>query len=425
MQRNFRARAEYVRQQIPHGGLFAGASWRIGPEAFPLSTEMVKKLEVLGPQLVAFYRACNTLYRHSLLGKQPRWVAQYLDAGKPERLLALSRSDRIRSRLPQVIRPDVILGEEDFFITELDSIPGGMGLTGWLGKTYGELGDPIVGGSQGMVKGFASILGVSGTIVVSDESAMYRPEMEWLGRQCGMPVMRPEEIAGCNSQLPIYRFFELFDLENVPNAWEILAGNSTPPPKPQLEEKMLMAFLWMPSLEGFWREHLGPERFRELRRVFPQTWIVDSTPLPPHAVIPGLEINDWRQMASFSQKRREFVLKLSGFHEQAWGAKSVAVGHDLSAAKWKEAVDRALGSFPEHPFVLQRFGKSRLVPATYYDFEKDELQTFSGRVRLCPYYFVSGDAVTLGGVLATICPSDKKVLHGMPHAVMTPCEVPL
>jgi hypothetical protein len=29
--------------------------------------------------------------------------------------------------------------------------------------------------------------------------------------------------------------------------------------------------------------------------------------------------------------------------------------------------------------------------------------------------------VRLGGVLATVCPADKKILHGMPDAVMAPC----
>jgi hypothetical protein len=46
------------------------------------------------------------------------------------------------------------------------------------------------------------------------------------------------------------------------------------------------------------------------------------------------------------------------------------------------------------------------------------------RVRLCPYYFVSGRAETeevrLGGVLATVCPADKKLLHGMRDAMMLP-----
>jgi hypothetical protein len=50
-----------------------------------------------------------------------------------------------------------------------------------------------------------------------------------------------------------------------------------------------------------------------------------------------------------------------------------------------------------------------------------------GRVRLCPYYFVSGEGKTeqvkLGGVLATIVPADKKIIHGMSDAIITPCRI--
>lgn len=417
------ARARHVREQLPAGGLFAGLTWRIAPAAFPLPAELVTKLEELGPQLLAFYRACNTLYRHSLAGKQPRWVAQYLDAGKPDRLLELSRSDRFKSAVPRVIRPDVMLNNDHFFITELDSVPGGIGLTGWLGKTYGKLGDHIIGGATGMMEGFAGLLGDRGVVVVSEEAATYRPEMEWLGQQTGFRAVRPAEVAGLKNIDTFYRFFELFDLANVPNGWEIIAGNVTPPPKPQLEEKLLMAFLWMPALEDFWREHLGPATLAALRRVFPRTWIVDATPLPPHAVIPELGINDWREMARFSQKQRELVLKISGFHEHAWGARGVYVGHDLPAAEWAAAIERALASFPANPFILQRFEKSRLVDARYFDFEAGAEREFKGRARLCPYYFVTGDTAKLGGVLATICPANKKLLHGMTDAVMSPCRM--
>ena len=438
-------RARFVREHIPAGGLFAGLQWRIAPTAFALSPEFVAELTALGPRLLAFYRACNTLYRHSVAGKQPKWIADYLDAGKPAELVALSREERFRSAVPRVIRPDVILGDGGFFVSELDSVPGGIGLTGWLGKTYAELGDEIVGGAHGMMEGFATAMGLGRgaeaaptlVVVVSEEAATYRPEMEWLGAQCGFRVMRPEEMgqswtgvspvgeseADRRDACPtIYRFFELFDLANVPNAWAMLNGDVTPPAKPQLEEKMLLAFLWQPQLEAFWREHLGAETLTALRCVFPRTWIVDATPLPPHAVIPELGISDWREMAKFSQKQRELVLKISGFHESAWGARSVSVGHDLSAGEWAAAIERALASWPQHPFVLQRFGKSRLVEASWFDFEANEPRTFAGRVRLCPYYFVAGDVVKLGGVLATICPSNKKILHGMPDAVMTACR---
>jgi hypothetical protein len=48
-----------------------------------------------------------------------------------------------------------------------------------------------------------------------------------------------------------------------------------------------------------------------------------------------------------------------------------------------------------------------------------------GRARLCPYYFVGGDGDAarpqLGGVLATICPADKKIIHGMTDAILAPC----
>lgn len=417
-------RARYVREQLPAGGLFAGQSWRVAPEAFPLPAELVSKLNALGPMLLAFYRACNTLYRHSLAGRQPKWVAQYLDAGKPQRLLEISRQERIKSHIPRVIRPDVILNDEHFFITELDSVPGGIGLTGWLGKTYSELGDSVIGGATGMMEGFSQAMQIEKhplSVVVSEESATYRPEMEWLGRQCGFGVMRPEEWT--ETKATIYRFFELFDLDNIPNGWEIIAGNVTPPPKPQLEEKALFALLWFEQLRPFWRETLGEGTLKTLQQHMPRTWIVDATPLPPHAVIAGLDINDWREMARFSQKQRELVLKISGFHEHAWGSRGVYVGHDLPAKEWAEAIERALASFPDHPFVLQRFEKSKLVEASYFDFEANEARSFQGRVRLCPYYFVVGDTAKLGGVLATICPADKKILHGMPEAVLAPCRL--
>jgi len=420
---NAAERARYVRDQLPAGGLLSGAEWRIAPSAFSLPTSLVAELESLGPKLLAFYRACNTLYRHSVAGRQPKWVAEYLDAGKPPALVALSRSERFKSALPRVIRPDVILSDDGFFISELDSVPGGIGLTGWLGKTYGELGETIVGGPHGMMEGFATILGERGVVVVSEESATYRPEMEWLGQQVGFRVMRPEEMKRRDVSPVVYRFFELFDLANVPNGWTMLQGEVTPPPKPQLEEKMLLAFLWQPQLEAFWCEHLGAEVTDYLRRVFPRTWIVDATPLPPHAVIPELGIGDWREMGRFSQRQRELVLKRSGFHEQAWGARSVVVGHDVSAVEWQAAVERALAAFPSNPYVLQRYRHSRLVTATWYDFSTATIREFRGRVRLCPYYFVVNDTVRLGGVLATLCPADKKLLHGMSDAVLAPCSV--
>jgi hypothetical protein len=57
------------------------------------------------------------------------------------------------------------------------------------------------------------------------------------------------------------------------------------------------------------------------------------------------------------------------------------------------------------------------------DGHRPSLQTMKGRVRLCPYYFCGERDTKLGGVLATICPSDKKLLHGMRDAILAPVMV--
>ena len=67
-----------------------------------------------------------------------------------------------------------------------------------------------------------------------------------------------------------------------------------------------------------------------------------------------------------------------------------------------------------------------MVEASYFDFASSQMVSMPGRARLCPYYFVSGEndaaRAHLGGVLATICPADKKIIHGMKDAILAPCS---
>jgi hypothetical protein len=224
----------------------------------------------------------------------------------------------------------------------------------------------------------------------------------------------------------------LFDLPNIPNSKQIideaLAGRIrlTAPPKPIFEEKMLFGLLWNRHLAGFWRQELGEKFFERLRQLAPYTWIVDPSPLPPHAAIPELGLTDWRQLKTMSQRERELILKISGFSDKAWGARGVYLGSDLSSADWSAAVDEAIRSFGTSPYVLQRYHKPSLHQAQWFDFEKKQIVDMPGRVRLCPYYFVNGDGdaarANLSGVLATICPADKKIIHGMSTAILAPCS---
>jgi hypothetical protein len=413
----------------------------------------------LGPQLLSFYRALNRLYIDSLRGLQPAWIAGYLDQGKPEALLTFSRMNRFREHLPVVIRPDIIPTQDGMVITELDSVPGGIGMTGCLSALYADSehsGLSLVGGTEGMVRGFAAMLRSQLAqrtgciaILVSEEAKDYRPEMLWLAARlraadldayCVEPrhIRFTEEGLRLRSEgidqpiALIYRFYELFDLLNIPKSELVQYAIKkdwvavTPPYKPALEEKLSFALLHHPALRSFWEQALGGEVFLHLATIMPRTWVLDPAPIPPSATIPGLIIGgraimNWHDLAAATQKQRHFVIKPSGFSDLAWGSRGVSVGHDMPQDEWTGALDKALASFPRIPYILQEFHKGRLYDLDYFDPVAGEMNRMSGRARLSPYYFVSGEKTELAGILATICPADKKVIHGMKDAVMVPC----
>jgi hypothetical protein len=338
-----------------------------------------------------------------------------------------------------VLRPDLLITEHGISVTELDAVPGGIGLTAWLNQVYSRLGDEVIGGENGMLDGFGGIFDGAATVhvVVSDEAATYRPEMSWVASRSDPARFK---IHGPDFSTPregdaVYRFFELFDLENVSGSKKLLELAATkrisltPPPKTIFEEKMLFALLWNRNLHEFWRQELGESFFKALLALVPYTWLMDPSPLPPHGAIPELNLTDWQQLKLLSQKQRELILKISGFSAHAWGARGVYLGSDLSHSDWSAAVDKAVHEFDRSPYVLQRYHKPGLVKAEWFDFQKEQVVPMQGRVRLCPYYFVVGQAeaarAQLGGVLATICPADKKIIHGMSDAIFAPCSVAL
>jgi hypothetical protein len=457
-----------IRAAFPKEGLFAEKDWLLSPDAFPIDKRFLAELERLGHRLFVFQRACNQLYQLSVKGKQPAWVARYLDAGKPAELIEFSRRKEIRDDLPRVIRPDLILTNKGYIVTEIDSVPGGIGLTGWLNQTYSAFDNRIIGGANGMLDGFGSVLPSGGDIVISQEAATYRPEMEWIAARLnqrildetrstsyGNPVLaagvdrgvqRRSSSAGVNaagyswSVVPaenyepqdgraVYRFFELFDLPNISRIENMLRANAqgritiTPSIKPYLEEKMWFALFWMHPLREFWRRELGEKYFIKLQEAIPYSWLLDPTALPQHAVIPRLEIQDWREAAKFSQKERDLLLKISGFSPLGWGSRGIALGSDLPHAEWEKRIDNALATFESSPTILQKFHKGRLFEHRYWDADSGELRMMKGRVRLCPYFFVESDRVKLRGALATIAPADKKFLHGMSEAILVPSRI--
>ena len=458
-------RARYVTEHLtPH--LFrsvaptdteTNVAWRISPQPFPLSPATVKAIASFGSHFLKFYRALNTLYFRSVRGTAPDFIREYLDLGKPDQIIRIQRQNRLKQDVPGVIRPDIILTEDGMAVTELDSVPGGMGFVGSMGEVYCELGYDQVGEYDGILRGFAAMCrDLAGkekpvvAIVVSEESSPYRTEMDWLAGALRSQdlleavAIHPEEIVFTEEALVVdtpsgrrkvdvvYRFFELFDMLNVPKHELMLYAARhrravlTPPPKAFLEEKSSFALLHHPALESYWKPELGEETYALLLRLFPQTWILDPQPLPPQGAIAGLFVDNrplqnWNQLYGLSKSERQFVVKPSGFSELAWGARGVYVANDLTRNEWMAVIDGALAIFEKNPQVLQRFHKGKRVKIDYLDTKNNAVVPMEGRVRLTPFYFVERDEAKLSGILATIAPADKRIIHGMSDAVMNVC----
>ena len=464
---------ETIRSALAAQPLFEDKTWQLSPEAWPLDAAQVEQLRAIGAACLEFHQALETLYLRSAAGKNllrnkpllAPWVAEYLDRGKPPALVAHARDPRNRGALPPVLRPDLLLTEEGFVLTELDSVPGGIGLTAFLNRLYGS--DPeagVLGAGDRMISDFHASLAALRpgernpliALVVSDEAATYRPEMRWLAQELQLRGKRvyclePGDIFPLESSLcfdiegnpekidVLYRFFELFDLENVRarpfilEAWAAGEVAIAPPMRHFQEEKLALALFHHHLLRDYWAEALGAGTLELLRALIPQSWIMDPAPLPPGAVLDGPRIggralNDWRDLAGASQRERDLIIKISGYHETAWGARSVVLGSDCSREEWQAGVDRAVAFAASHLHILQPYRKPRRIEHPVFERAPADGATplarrVPGRLRLCPYYFVVGSEARLAGALATFCPPDKKIIHGMQDAALLPCRV--
>jgi hypothetical protein len=442
--------------EFQSNSLFAGKTWKWSPHAWPLLHEISDILESLAPAAVSFYRAIERLYLKSTRNERilrneellVPWVAEYYDAGKPDWLINHAQAHAVRDLLPAVLRPDLLPTAGGIALTEWDSVPGGLGVTAQLGLGYfGGDAPPMVDSFGEALAHAASRFGGKQSnmlIVVSEESETYRPEMEWLAdeltvRGFSIGVSDPGELEiqaegvfrnGQKIDL-VYRFWELFDWENVPVMKELarLVDDEkvvvTPPMKHFQEEKLSLALFWHHRLQRFWKENLKRDELELLRSVIPKSWILDPVAVPPGATVDGPpvqgnQLGDWMELAKASKKERILVIKASGFHETAWGARSVVVGDDVSSEDWKSSLASALDSFPKPVSVLQEFQKPVRLEHPVFS-EDGSVESMTGRLRLSPYFFIPGDQPKWSGCLATLCPADKKIIHGMKDGVLMPC----
>ncbi|MGF1450471.1 MAG: hypothetical protein ACFB21_00175 [Opitutales bacterium] len=449
--------------------LFEDKTWRLSPEPWWITPELEVELEAIGRACHAFYQGVEQLYRRSWEGKNllrnrdlyAPWIADYLDRGKPLRIIEHGRIKRLKGVVPTVIRPDLLLCEDGFALTELDSVPGGLGLTAFLNRLYAPSAPSVIDGDAHgaqLLDVFYRAVAAHAPevddplicVVLSDEAAVYRPEYDYLARQLRerghrVYVRHPDQLMPMAGALSIpvngspetvdiiYRFWELFDTGNIRTAQAICEAVEngevacTPPMKAYQEEKLNLALLHHHLLEDFWRENLGRQDSKVLRKLVPKSWVVDPVELPPNAVLDaptvnGKPIRRWEELGEASQKERNLILKASGFHETAWGARSVVYGSDHSREEWLDALENATDMAGETLHILQEYRKPQRLKHPVYT-EDGERVEMEGRLRLCPFYLVEGEDVQLAGALATFCPADKKIIHGMKDAAMLPTAV--
>lgn len=443
---------------------FKNKKWRVSPYPLSLSSDIIDQINKTGNACFDFLNSINKLYHSSKNNKSILrnknlvlpWISKYFDCGKSNSILKHSNLNLYKNSLPIIIRPDLIITNDGLAMTELEVIPGGIGFTSFLHRLYESQNSNLIGSSSKMLDGFYNSLinlvrnkeSPIITILISDESETYKPEFIWLAnelRSSGKKVycVDPTEIYYEDSKLKvlinnevieidiIYRFFELFDLENIPTAPVIMQAIedghvvASPPLNPIFEEKLCMALFHHYQLEDFWKESLPKESLQILKRLIPASWIIDSEPFGPNAMlngpfINGIPLSSWSELAEATQKNRNFIIKRSGYNQDAWGARSVTIGTDCSQETWAKSIVLATNDSKSSPFIIQEFKKPKKIYHPIYSEKGDSIEE-PGRVRLCPFYMRTEDKVELKGILGTICPADKKIIHGMSVATFIPC----
>lgn len=456
---------DLLNQAFNQNLLLKDKEWRTSPAPLSLSPDITNQFNDIGNACFDFLKAIKKLYHASKNNKSILrnkelilpWIASYFDRGKTSFILKHSNLDSLKNAIPVIFRPDLLLTEEGLSMTELEVIPGGIGLTSFLHRIYESEYNNLIGSSSEMLNGFYNSLTNSVrnkaspiiAILVSDESVTYQPEFSWLAKELRLSgkkvyCVNPNTIYYEDSKLKacidnefieidiIYRFFELFDLDNIPTTSIIMQAIengdvvASPPFNPIFEEKLCMALFHHYQLQNFWQESLSKESFQVLKKIIPTTWIIDSEPFGPNAIlngplIDGRPLRSWSELAEATQKNRNYIIKRSGYNKDAWGARSITVGSDCSQEAWTESITLAINQSKTSPFIIQEFKKPKKIAHPIYN-SKGEITEEPGRVRLCPYYMKTDDHIEIKGILGTICPANKKIIHGMSVASFIPCS---
>ena len=426
--------------------------------SWSLPDEVCQWIEELSSAALSFYQGIDLLYRkssrdESILRNEELlvpWVANYYDLGKPEWLIRHARSDAVRSQIPAVLRPDLIPHSSGIGLTEWDSVPGGIGLTAHLEQVYeiGQCSKMIEFFGKALTDAVKDIRGESANMVmaVSEEAGTYLPEMEWICeklKQSGfsIAVCSPNELEILEDSVHyegkkvdlIYRFWELFDHQEV----SIYAGTGN-----SGRERLGSGYT---SNEAFSGGKVVPSSFpsssfevvleREFKCGRPKySSVCDSSNMDHGSKrnstwslfrwtnSTGNKLCKWTELSKASKKERRLVIKASGFHETAWGGRSVVIGDDMSAEEWKNSIISALDDYPSPVCIMQGIHEAgKLLTSNFFPTIMKYRKNWEGfDYRLIS--LLSIRKLTGKGHWQPSARRIRKIIHGMRDGSLMPCD---
>jgi len=221
----------------------------------------------------------------------------------------------------------------------------------------------------------------------------------------------------------IYRAFTRRDLlgekDNLPHfeilrkAYESNLVDIFPPLSPALEDKGVMAMLYMPEYEDTLKGVFGESLLFHLRKQFPYTWLADADNPP---VIDGSR-RDWGSYFMSEEAWREgYVLK----PRRSFGSSGMIISREISLPKWRDGVVAAL-TIGSGGYVLQRHVDGQRYFADVLENGAIVRTEKNLGVRLSVTCLVSGGEVNIAEVDA--CLSKGFRIHGTKDSVLMPVVV--
>ena len=460
---------ETIRAALGAQPLFEAKTWRLSPEAWPLSAAQVEELRGdrrglpgvppgAGDPVPALGRRPEPAAQQAAPGALGRRLPRPGQAGGARRACARPEEPRRLSHRPAA-RPS----------------PHGQGIRHDRARLRAgrhrahRLPEPPLRETNGPILGAATLMvrrlstrplaalrpneaNPLVALVVSDEAATYRPEMEWLALQLQLQgkrvfALRPQALfplggalffdSGGNPgedrrHLPLLR--ALRPREHPGRAVHLRGlggrgGRHRPAHAPLPGgEARLRPLSPSPAARLLGR---GPQRAdgpTAPDALIPPSWVMDPAPLPPGAVLDGPHAGG-RAISRLARPRGSLAEGAGPHHQDQ------RIPRDRLGRPQRDSRQRQLArGMADRPWIgrssspranlhlLQAYRKPSRVRHRVYRDGRRAVET-DGRLRLCPYYLVVGGKARLSGALATFCPPDKKIIHGMQDAALLPCRI--